>query len=436
MDLVRKSVVDCLLKVDNSGFSNLVLSSFLDSSNFTQKEKAFASNLFYGTIERKITLNYILQKHIKKPIEKIDKEIAAIMQSALYQILYMDAVPSYAAINQAVSLCPVYKKTSAKGLVNAVLRKSEKFDIENEKFKDEITALSVKYSVNSDIVKIIQRDYPDMVCDILQSFFNKPKFTIRINTTKISVSEYLKQLSDKGFEYLKTPLEDVVELLHKGDVKNIYGFNEGYFYVQGVTSSYAVKAAQIKENDTVLDLCAAPGGKSFAAAIDLKGGSSVTSCDPNVSRLKLIQNGAERLGLKNINTVQNLGQVYNESLMKYNIVICDVPCSGIGIIPKKPDLRYKSMQDNKQLADLQYDILSTACKYVKEKGKIVYSTCTINKDENEAVVDRFLKEHTDFALIKQNCPVENIINNNEKITFLSHLTGFDGFFVAVFEKMW
>ena len=435
MDLSRKLVVDCLLKVEKSGFSNLVLSSELDSHSLSGQEKAFATKLFYGTVERKLTLDYILQKHLSKPLSKMDKEVKAILQSGLYQILYMENVPDYAAINQAVGLCPVFKKTSAKGLVNAVLRKCIGFDINKETFKDKTTEFSVKYSVNTDIVKIISKDYPDMAEDILKGMFITPKFTVKINTVKISAENYRKLLTESGVTYNRMPVEDALEIIHRGNIGEIPGFKEGYFYVQGITSQYAVMAADIKENDKVLDLCAAPGGKSFAAAIALNNTGSVTSCDPNPSRLKLITDGAARLGLENISTVVNRGEVFNEQLKKYNVIICDVPCSGIGIIPKKPDLRYKSMQEVQNLAELQYDILSTAKDYLADKGTIVYSTCTINKMENEQVIDRFLKENSNFELKKQQCPVQGTVNCEEKVTFLSHLTGFDGFFVAVLKKI-
>ena len=435
MDLSRKLVVDCLLKVEKSGFSNLVLSSELDSHSLSGQDKAFATKLFYGTVERKLTLDYILQKHLSKPLSKMDKEVKAILQSGLYQILYMENVPDYAAINQAVGLCPVFKKTSAKGLVNAVLRKCIGFDINKETFKDKTTEFSVKYSVDTDIVKIISKDYPDMAEDILKGMFITPKFTVKINTVKISAENYRKLLKESGVTYNRMPVEDALEIIHRGNIGEIPGFKEGYFYVQGITSQYAVKAAGIKENDKVLDLCAAPGGKSFAAAIALNNTGSVTSCDPNPSRLKLITDGASRLGLENISTVVNRGEVFNEQLKKYNVIICDVPCSGIGIIPKKPDLRYKSMQEVQNLAELQYDILSTAKDYLADKGTIVYSTCTINKMENEQVIDRFLKENSNFELKKQQCPVQGTVNCEEKVTFLSHLTGFDGFFVAVLKKI-
>ena len=320
-------------------------------------------------------------------------------------------------------------------MVNAVLRKCIGFDIEKEKFKDRLTELSVKYSVDKDIVNIISKDYPEMVEDILKGMFITPKFTVKINTVKISATDFRQLMADNGITYNEMPLENAVEIIHRGSVADIPGFKEGYFYVQGITSQYAVKSAGIKKNDKVLDLCAAPGGKSFAAAIALDNTGSVTSCDPNPPRLKLITDGAARLGLTNISTVVNRGEVFNDKLEKYNVIICDVPCSGIGIIPKKPDLRYKSMQEVESLAQLQYDILSTAAKYLDENGTIVYSTCTINKMENEQVIDRFLKENSNFKLENQHCPVENVINDNGKITFLSHLTGFDGFFVAMLKKI-
>ena len=198
MDLSRKLVVDCLLKVEKSGFSNLVLSSELDSHKLSPQDKAFATKLFYGTVERKLTLDYILQKQLSKPLSKMDKEVKAVLQSGLYQILYMENVPDYAAINQAVGLCPVFKKTSAKGLVNAVLRKCVGFDIEKEKFKDRLTELSVKYSVDKDIVNIISKDYPEMVEDILKGMFITPKFTVKVNTVKISEQSFKQLLADNG----------------------------------------------------------------------------------------------------------------------------------------------------------------------------------------------------------------------------------------------
>ena len=435
-DLNRKLVVDGLLKVEKSGFSNLVLPSLLKDSRLSSQDKAFISNLFYGTIERKITLNYILQSFISKPLKKLDKEVLAIMQSGLYQILYMNSVPSFAAINQAVSLCSSFKKTSAKGLVNAVLRKAADFDISTAKFKTETEKMSVLYSISEEIVDIVMADYPDTYTDILAGMLNTPLLTININTTKISTEEYTSCLEKAGVKYKATALENCLEITSGGAVTDLPGFDDGYFFVQGITSRYAISQAGIKKGDNILDLCAAPGGKTFAAAIYLDNTGSIVSCDPNPSRLVLIENGAQRLGFTNISTLENLGQNYRKDLANKDVIICDVPCSGIGIIPKKPDLRYKKLDDINQLCQLQQDILCTAARYIKTGGRIVYSTCTINKAENEKQITQFLQKYENFRLAEQSCPVSGARNDNNMVTFLPHTTKCDGFFIAVLEKVW
>ncbi len=435
-DLNRKLVVDGLLKVEKSGFSNLVLPSLLKDPRLSHQDKAFISNLFYGTIERKITLNYILQSFISKPLKKLDKEVLAIMQSGLYQILYMNSVPSFAAINQAVSLCSSFKKTSAKGLVNAVLRKAADFDISTANFKSETEKMSILYSVSEEIVQIVMADYPDTYCDILAGMLTPPALTININTTKTSVADFTASLEKAGVKYRATALENCLEITSGGAVTDLPGFAEGHFFVQGITSRYAISQAGIKKGDNILDLCAAPGGKTFAAAIYLDGTGSITSCDPNPSRLVLIENGAERLGFTNITTLENLGQNYREDLGDKDVIICDVPCSGIGIIPKKPDLRYKKLDDIKGLCELQRQILSTAARYVKKGGRIVYSTCTINKAENQHQITQFLAENENFCLVQLDCPVLGAENDNNMVTFLPHNTNCDGFFIAVLEKVW
>ena len=436
LDLKRKLIVQGLLRVENSGFSNLVLSSLIDSDELSPRDKAFVSKVFYGTIERKITLNYILQRFISKPLKKLDKEVLAIMQSALYQMLYMNSVPSHAAINQAVSLCPIFKKTSAKGLVNAVLRKADGFDLSSADFADEKERICVTYSISGEIADIIMNDYPEEYEDIIRNMFNTPALNININTTKISSADYRKLLEEKGIPYKDTALENCVEITTSGAVTALPGFNEGYFFVQGITSRYAVQSAGIKPGDRVLDLCAAPGGKTFAAGIILNGTGSITSCDPNPSRHALINDGAARLGLGNITTLENYGQVYREELAGQDVIICDVPCSGMGIIPKKPDLRYKKMDDIDGLCSTQAAILKTAGRYLNTGGRLVYSTCTINKAENQQQINKFLAENENFRLVKQDCSLPGSVNDDNMVTFLPSRGNCDGFFIAVLEKVW
>jgi len=435
-DLNRKLVVQGLLRVESSGFSNLVLPAILDGNGLSSQDKAFVSKVFYGTIERKITLNYILQSFISKPLKKLDREVLAIMQSALYQIMYMNSVPSFAAINQAVSLCSSFRKTSAKGLVNAVLRKAADFSFDDAVFADEAEKMSIVYSVSREIVDIIMNDYPDEYEEILKGMLNTPLLTININTTKITVEDYIKLLEGAAVKYTVMPVEYCLAVTVSGPVTDLPGFDDGLFFVQGITSQYAIYAAGIKPGNKVLDLCAAPGGKTFAAGIYLGNTGSITSCDPNPSRHVLIENGAHRLGFTNVTTLENRGEIYRPELENHDVVICDVPCSGIGIIPKKPDLRYKKVDDLPQLYKLQGEILATAARYVKPGGRLVYSTCTINKAENEQQINRFLAANDNFRLAAQDCPVQGAVNNDNMVTFLPSRGNCDGFFIAVLEKVW
>lgn len=436
VDHNRRLAAEGLLKVENSSYSNLVFSSMARDPHMSDADKAFTAKLFYGTLERKLTLDYILQSYISKPLNKLDREVLAILRSGLYQILYMNSVPDFAAVNQAVGLCSYFRKTSAKGLVNAVLRKAAKFDIKTAVFKSEEERLSVMYSVSRPAVRILMRDYPGSCERILAGMFAPPRLTIVVNRTKISVPEYINLLEQAGIAYEYTPVKDCLRVKHRGAVTGLPGFEQGYFFVQGLASRYAVECAGIQPGDRVLDLCAAPGGKSFAAALSAGGNCHVTSCDPNLSRLQLIKQGAQRLGISCIDTMQNRGEVYNSRLEGQDRVICDVPCSGLGIIAKKPDLRCKRLDELDRLCELQRQILSSGASYLKKGGRLVYSTCTLNKDENERQIEKFLSANKNFRLARQDCRIDGAENNDNMVTFLPSKANCDGFFVAVLEKMW
>ena len=435
-DLTRRLVVEGLLKVENSSYSNLVFSSIAQNHPMTDAQRAFAAKLFYGTVERMITLDYILSRFVSKPLKKLDREVLAIMQSGLYQILYMDSVPVFAAVNQAVSLCSYFKKTSAKGLVNAVLRKAANFDLKNAQFRDEKERISVTYSVSGEIAEILMRDYPDSFEDILAGMFNTPDLVIVVNTAKTTVEDYKKSLEAASVKWEQTPMDNCLKVYFRGAVTALPGFERGHFFVQGLASRYAVYSAGIKNGRHILDLCAAPGGKTFSAAIDAQNTAQIISCDPNPSRLPLIEQGAARMGLKTIHTLENRGEVRRRCLGGQDVVLCDVPCSGIGIIAKKPDLRFKPLEKIRQLCRLQQDILQTASGYLNAGGRLVYSTCTLNKQENEIQIEKFLSANPNFRLKEQDCPLEGAVNCNNMVTFLPSKANCDGFFVAVLEKMW
>lgn len=266
--------------------------------------------------------------------------------------------------------------------------------------------------------------------------FNAPELVIVVNTVKISVEDYKKSLDAAKVPWQRTPLDNCLKICFRGAVTALPGFEQGHFFVQGLASRYAVYSAKIEKGRHILDLCAAPGGKTFSAAIDSQNTAQIISCDPNPSRLPLIEQGAARMGLDNIHTLENRGEVRRRCLGGQDVVLCDVPCSGIGIIAKKPDLRFKPLEKIRQLCRLQQEILQTASGYLKPGGKLVYSTCTLNKMENERQIEKFLSANPDFRLSEQNCPLDGAVNCDNMITFLPSRANCDGFFVAVLEKMW
>lgn len=433
VDRSRKLAVDALIDVEKSAYSNIVLNRFLGGAG-GGVDSQFVTRLFYGTIERKNTLDYMISAFAGRRPEKIDLDVLCILRAGAYQLKYMDSVPDYAAIDSSVELCRAYKKKSAKGFVNAVLRRISGYDINSATFASEADRVCTVYSVNRDIADILMRDHPDSYESILASMFRTPRFTVVINTTKVSVEAYLKTLEERGITCKRTEIENCIEILLKGAVTSLPGYSEGHFFVQGVPSRFVCELSGAKAGDVVVDLCAAPGGKSFSTMVRMGGNGTVISCDPNPSRLKVLRKSRERLGLDNIETVVNSGEVYNPRLEGRDIVICDVPCSGIGTIAKKPDLRYKDLSDVDRLCRLQLDILRTGSRYLKEGGVLVYSTCTINDRENGDVVRRFLEENGSFSLIApENVPANGTVDRS-MVTFLPREGYTDGFFAAAMRK--
>jgi 16S rRNA (cytosine967-C5)-methyltransferase len=432
-DHTRIRAVKSLVNVEKSAYSNIALDKALSKSDNINHR--FATRLVYGTLEKRNFLDYMTQKFLNRPISKLDITVLCILRVGAYQLKFMDSVPRYAAVNSSVRLCESFKNLRAKSLVNAVLRKIENYDIDSADFSCEIERVCTVYSVSSQIAKIIMSDYPNEYEEIFTAMSKTPQINIVINTVKISVNEYLRLLGESGIKYLKTEITNIVKIYKSGDIRYLPGFDEGFFYVQGFPSFFAVSALAICPGDRVLDLCAAPGGKSFACEILSDGKANVISCDSNADRLDALRESAIRLGFKNIKTFLNDGSVYNEKFSNQDIVICDVPCSGLGTIAKKPDIRYKNLDKIKDLIDLQYKILSTGSKYLKPGGKLLYSTCTINKSENRQIVEKFLKNNREFELIKINGIPKSGTEEDKTITFLPKGEETDGFFLAIIKKI-
>ncbi len=422
--------------VKNGKFINLELDAAIKKYGFEDKDKAFFTRLLYGTVERKITLDYIIKKLSSVKFEKIENLVLCILETGLYQIFFMDRVPDSAACNEATELVKTTCPKAYSGYVNGIMRSAVRQ-------KDEILAeikalkgaegLSIKYSVPVWLCRLWQKDYGCSE-EIVRALCKvKPGVALRVNTLKITADELCEKL-DASLDARKLN-ERTVIIPKSCVVPELYGYDEGLFFVQDpastAVSSLVSKKSVKSESPVVVDTCSCPGGKSFSAAINLENKGVVNSFDLHENRLRLVRSGAERLGITTITTEERDGRNPKEELFgKADAVMCDVPCSGLGVIAKKPDIRYKSYEEIENLPKVQFDILNASKKYVKDGGFIVYSTCTLRKAENEDVVNRFLEENKDFVL----CPTGIMGDDKGYVTFLPHKTFTDGFFVAKLVK--
>lgn len=430
MGNARKTVVTALMKQEQNGYANLVLQSVLAHHEEEASEKAFITAVFYGTVERMITIDYLLAQCLSRPLAKLDAAVRAILRAGVYQARWMNRVPVHAAINESVELTRKMKKTSAAGLVNAVLRRATAIDLKTLVFENKTQQLSVQYSVSLPIVQLLQKTLPLECEPFLAHSFTQNPLCIRVNTLQTTAAKLketlpvLKQGSVQGSLYLE----------QKGDVTKSKAFKEGLFHVQGEASQFACAALNVKENETVLDLCAAPGGKSVTLAQQMKNNGVLICKDKAENRVPLIETALQRAGITCATVGVADASVYDETLPQADAVLCDVPCSGIGILAKKPDIRYKMLTQIDQLISLQQEIIATASRYIKKGGRLVYSTCTINPQENEFVVETFLKNHPQFSLQELPTPPQGAVIKNKMVTFYPHKTNLDGFFVALLRR--
>ncbi len=398
MKSARMIVCELLEKLEKSAYSNLALDGVLQSSDVSARDKAFISRLFYGVIERKATLDYIISLYSSKPIQKLDAVILETLRMGIYQLLYMDSVPDNAAVNESVELVKQLGKKSAAPFVNAVLRS---FIRDDKKFalpKDRIQKFCVEYSCSADLAKKLIDQYgEDKTSDFLKRSLEPHKLYLRVNNTKTDCNSLIADFSKNGVLVKNcTFLDNCLEAEPFGSVENNELFKKGYYHVQDLSSQLCCTALEPKKGEKILDICSAPGGKAFTITEITGDECELYACELHDKRVKLIKNGAERLGLKSIKALQNDAKVYNESFPKFDKILCDVPCSGTGVIRSKPEIKYADLKKFEGLPMIQYDILNMASKYLKVGGELVYSTCTVLKEENELVIDRFLKENKDF----------------------------------------
>ena len=432
----RQTAFSILLKIEkDKAYSNIALDSAVRELSLDSTDCAFISRLVYGVTERKITLDYVISQFLNQPIKKLKAEVLVILRLGTYQILFMDKIPDSAAVNESVSLAKNNKSSYASGVVNAVLRKVslEKENVFKSLSGDE--RLSILYSAPIDLVRFLMHHYNEENAEeILKSALNKKEITIRVNTLKTTQNELIEILEKENISTKITSLKDALIINTKGAVYELDAYKKGLFYVEDVSSQICVKELGLKENYKLIDICSAPGGKSFTASQYMNNTGKIYSCDIHEHRVELIKSGAKRLGIENIIPTVNDATIFNEEFIDADCVLCDVPCSGLGIIGKKPEIKYKSLDEIKELIPIQKEILSTASKYVKKGGTLVYSTCSINPNENRKICDWFLKEHEDFYSVKVSPESERCIDEGDYLTLLPHINNCDGFFIAKFIK--
>lgn len=428
----RQIAFQALLKTEKDGaFSNLALDAVLSKSDLDTRDKSFVSNLFYGVIERQLTIDYNLSLYLTKPLKKLKPEVLTIMRAGAYQILFMDKVPDSAAVNESIKLSKKNNSAYASGLINAVLRKVASAGLVLPEDKNSAEYLSVKYSCPLWLIKKWTSEYgTDDTVDILEASIGSTDTYIRVNTTKITDDELVDILSGEGVSAEKTYNLFTLKINLKGnDIEKLPSFKKGLFHVQDMASQLCAKALQANENDTVFDLCSAPGGKAYTVCEMMNDKGRVLCFDIYDNRVSLILKGAERLSLKSIEGKVGDASVYNENLGLADRVLCDVPCSGLGIIRRKPEIKYKKEQELKSLPAIQLAIINNAARYVKTGGRLLYSTCTLSKAENEDVCASFLSSNTNFKAV-------GVFSEDDECmkTLMPHKNDSDGFFIACFKR--
>ena len=437
MKTPRQSAFDILYKIyKDSAYSNLALDSFLDSSSYSGADRAFVSALVYGVCERTITLDYQLSLYLTQPLKKLKPQVLTVLRMGAYQILFMDKVPVSAAVNESVKLAKNNSAAFAAGLVNAVLRKVAAAGLKLPKDENSLSFRSVKYSCPEWMLKLWSDSYGKENADKIAEFsLGAPQTVIRVNTLKTDCDSLLASLSKKGIAASKSNTAENALILEKpGSLKNLDEYKNGLFHVQDTASQLCCKAVSPRKGETVIDICAAPGGKTFTMAEMMGDEGRIFACELHEKRTGLIVKGAERLGISCIEAVTNDARVYNEKLPMADRVLCDVPCSGYGVIRGKPEIRYKPLSEAQRLPEIQLDILRTACRYVKDGGLLVYSTCTVNIEENECVIEKFLAENSDFHGEEFPEDMGDFFRGKFMTAIFSKQFGGDGFFICRMRK--
>ncbi|SFD86531.1 16S rRNA (cytosine967-C5)-methyltransferase [Bacillus sp. OV194] len=443
---VRNTAVEVLLKIEqNQAYSNLLLNQSIKKANLSQKDVGLLTELVYGTVQRKNTLDYLLEPFVAKGLKKLEKWVLVLLRMSLYQMVYLDKIPDHAIINEAVEIAKKRGHKGISGMVNGVLRRIQR---EGTADLSELThdeeRLALQYSMPEWLVQRWITQYGlDNAEKMCAANMEPAPVTGRVNSMRSSREKVLQSLHAEGIEGSNGGLSPDAIKLKKGSLSHSSAFKEGYVTIQDESSMLVARALNPSSNEKILDACAAPGGKTTHIAELLNNTGEVTALDLHPHKVKLIQEQAERLGLTNIKTEaldsRKAGEKF--SVSSFDRILVDAPCSGFGVIRKKPDIKWsKKEEDIHRIAEIQMQILDKVAELLKPGGTLLYSTCTVDKEENDEIADAFLKHHPDFEWDKsfnERLPetLQPYLKPAEaQVQILPHYFNSDGFYLACFKK--
>ena len=445
----REVVLDMLLSLRQGKLSHTILKDTLDSYLYLDKSsRGFITRLYEGTIEKRLYLDFIIDGYSKTPVKKMKPIIMLLLEMAVYQLFFMDRVPDSAAINEAVKLAKKRGLTGLSGFVNGVLRNIAR-NKENialpDKDKDLIKYLEIKYSTPRTVVEYLIKDYGNHEAEaILEAFEEKRPLVARATKNR---EDLIKKLEAEGVRVsTDTIFPESLKILELDSLSFLGSFEDGDFVIQDESSQFIGKIVGLPSGARVLDLCAAPGGKSLLFA-EMEEVDEIISCDISESKTELIEDNVRRIGVDKIRTKVNDASLYNPDFLDgFDLVICDLPCSGLGVMGRKRDIKYNVTEDKiRELAILQKKILENAVRYVKKGGRLIYSTCTMTKAENEENFT-FISEFKGFSAVDFSDKIrgyvdrykdgERLVNEAKKgfIRLIPGELGTDGFFVSEYMR--
>ncbi len=441
IDKTRETALKILYKIEKeTAYSNLAIKQALETNkNLDSRDISFLSELVYGVTTWKLTIDEIIKKYSKIKIKKISPWIMNTLRLGIYQIIWLDRVPKSAAVNESVNLAKRYGHAISSNFVNAILRKVTENDYEELKnIKDQEERLSKMYSMPEWLVKklIEERQDINIVENICQELNKRPKLTVRRNNLKLDKEEFENELSKNEINFKNSEINSDFYIIEGNrNIEQLEPFKKGYLTVQDISAGLSAFYLEPKKGETILDACSAPGGKTTYLAELMENMGKIEAWDIHEHRTKLVAENAKRLGITIIDTKEKDATIYyEENYQKFDKILLDVPCLGIGVIKRKPDIKWQKNQEKiKEITKTQEQILETCSKYLKPGGTLIYSTCSILKEENQEIIKKFLEKNKDFK-IEEISNEKKFTKNLQMLEILPNENQ-DGFFICKLKRV-